>query len=124
MEKTLAEAENTEASALETFRALQNTKSEEIEYASEAVETKSVRLGELAVAVAQNTAALENSEKEVESSQQFSSELKSSCAAKEKEYAVSAKTHTEEVAAIGEAIAVLTSDDAAETFAKTSLAQT
>merc|ERR1719327_550063 len=104
-----------EEAAVSGFGELSAAKKQEIAAASEAIESKTVRSGELAVSV---TTA------EMKETQAFLANLGAQCAQKKKEWAERQSMRAEEVAAIGEAIKILNDDDALDLFKKTlSLAQ-
>merc|ERR1719321_825717 len=65
MESNLAGAEKDEAAAVEGFNSLKSSKETEIEVATEAIETKMGRSGELAVSVVQTKDALEDALDEI-----------------------------------------------------------
>merc|ERR1719238_2390911 len=56
--------------------------------------------------------------KEAEEAENFAATLDKQCAAKKKEWAERTKMRADEMAAIGEAIAILTDDDALDVFKK------
>merc|ERR1719387_2955725 len=66
MEGNLAGAEKDEAAAVEGFASLKGSKETEIEVATEAIETKTGRVGELAVSVVQTKNALEDATEAIE----------------------------------------------------------
>merc|ERR1719298_336136 len=119
MEADLAETEKSEAEAKSTFETLMTTKKGEIEAAGKAIETKSARTGEVAVAVVQDKADLEKTTKAVEEDTDFKRNLAGACATKQKEWDARCKLRAEEVAAISETIEMLNGDDALELFKKT-----
>merc|ERR1719456_1845224 len=94
------------------------SKEKEIEFADESIESKKERVGTLAVSVVQLKDAVEDTMKEAEAAKKFAATLDKQCAAKKKEWAERSKMRSEEIAAVGEAIAILTDDDALETFKK------
>jgi len=118
MEANLAEAEADEAKAAAGFSDLEASKKKEIEVATEAIESKTVRSGELAVSVVQTKDALEDTIQEVADNEKFVSQLDEQCAAKQKEWAVRQKARADEVQAISEAIGILNDDDALDVFKK------
>merc|ERR1719183_1305433 len=83
MEASLKEAVEGEERAVAGFAELKASKEKEIEMATEAVETKTVRAGELAVSVVQTKDALEDTIEEVSDTQKFMGQLESQCATKE-----------------------------------------
>merc|ERR1719182_222043 len=118
MEADLADAEKSEAESKSTYETLMTSKKSEIEAAGKAIETKSARVGTVAVEIVQGKADLEKTEKAVEEDIQFKANLKRSCATKQKEWDERQKTRAEEIKAISETIEMLNSDDALELFKK------
>merc|ERR1719217_1633586 len=104
MESNLAGAEKDEATAIEGFESLTASKATEIEVATQAIETKTARSGELAVSVVQTKNALEDALEEIENAAKYAEQLAKQCASKEKEYADAAKLRAEEISAISQAI--------------------
>merc|ERR1719218_287135 len=86
--------------------------------ATEAIETKTARSGELAVSVVQTKDALEDAQVEIVDTQKFAAQLESQCATKEKEWAERSNMRAEEIKAISEAIGILNDDDALDVFKK------
>jgi len=119
MEADLADAEKSETESKAAFETLMTSKKSEIEAASKAIETKSARLGNVAVEVVQGKADLEKTTVAVEEDTKFKANLKNSCATKQKEWDERQKTRAEEIKAISETIEMLNSDDALELFKKT-----
>merc|ERR1719473_454777 len=118
MEGNLQEATADEEKAAAGFADLEASKKKEIEVATEAIESKTVRSGELAVSVVQTKDALEDTIQEVADNEKFVSQLDEQCAAKQKEWAVRQKARADEVQAISEAIGILNDDDALDVFKK------
>merc|ERR1719160_168977 len=118
MEASLEEAVADEEKAIAGYADLKASKNKEIEVATEAIETKTGRSGELAVSVVQTKDSLEDTQVELADSQKFIAQLESECATKEKEWAVRQKLRAEEVSAISEAIGILNDDDALDVFKK------
>jgi HAMP domain-containing protein len=121
-EANLADAIKSEESAVAGFAELKASKEKEIEVATEAIEVKMARTGELAVSISQAKNGLEDSNDEVEDSEKGLDSLKKQCDAKEKEYASASKERAMEVEALSQAISVLNDDDALGLFQKTGLA--
>merc|ERR1719274_164298 len=107
MESNLAGAEKDEAAAVAGFESLTSSKETEIEVATQAIETKTVRVGELAVSVVQTKDALEDTIQEVADNEKFSASLEEQCASKQKEWDVRQKARADEIAAISDAIGIL-----------------
>merc|ERR1719316_2211634 len=86
--------------------------------ATEAIETKMARSGELAVSIVQTKDALEDTKEELADTEKFVAQLASQCATKEKEWAERCKMRSMEISAISEAIGILNDDDALDVFKK------
>jgi hypothetical protein len=119
MDGDLNGAISQEEQAAAGFEELKAAKSGEISAASEAIETKSVRTGELAVSVTTTADDIEDTTGEMKETQAFVANLASQCAAKKKEWDERCAMRTEEIAAISEAIKILNDDDALDLFKKT-----
>merc|ERR1719197_129933 len=118
MQKSSAEADADEAKAAAAFSDLSSSKTKEISVATAAIETKTVRSGELAVSTVQAQNALDDAEAELADAEKFLATLKVQCVEKTQEYQARSKLRAEEVAAISEAIAILNDDDALDVFKK------
>merc|ERR1719158_1784750 len=104
--------------AIAGFGELKASKEKEISVATEAIETKTARSGEIAVSVVQTKDALDDTTEELADVEKFIVQLEKECATKEKEWAVRQKMRAEEVSAISEAIGILNDDDALDVFKK------
>merc|ERR1719453_2892258 len=114
-----------EEAAAKGFEELATAKKQEISAASEAIESKTVRSGELAVSVTTTADDIEDTTAEMKETEAFLVNLASQCALKKKEWAERQKMRAEEISAISEAIKVLNDDDALDLFKKTlALSQT
>merc|ERR1719253_422723 len=118
MEAELKEAVADEEKAVAGYNDLKASKEKEIEMATEAVETKMGRAGELAVSVVQCKDALEDANEEAADTQKFMATLERDCATKEQEMAERTKLRSMEVTAISEAIGILNDDDSLDVFKK------
>jgi len=94
------------------------SKEKEIEFADESIESKKDRVATLAVEVVQLKDEIEDSAAEAADAEKFAASLEKQCAAKKKEWDARCKARTDEIAAIGEAIGILTDDDALDVFKK------
>merc|ERR1719420_518116 len=112
------QAKEEEAKSASGFAELKSSKEAEIEAATEAIEKKTVRSGELAVAVVTTKDNLEDTTTELAETQKFSQGLQEQCATKQKEWDARQKMRADEIAAIGEAIGILNDDDALDVFKK------
>merc|ERR1719214_352654 len=125
MDKDLGGAVADEEAAAKGFEELAAAKNDEISAASEAIESKTVRSGDLAVSVTTTADDIEDTTAEMKETEAFLANLASQCALKKKEWAARQKMRSEEISAISEAIKVLNDDDALDLFKKTlSLSQT
>merc|ERR1719482_1008563 len=95
MEGNLAEAVSDEEKAAAGFADLQKSKETEIEVATEAIETKTGRSGELAVSVVQTKDALEDAQEEIANAGKYAEQLAAQCATKEKEMAQRVKARAD-----------------------------
>merc|ERR1719197_34335 len=118
MEASLKEAIADEEKAVAGFADLKASKEKEVEMATEAIEAKTGRAGELAVSVVQTKDALEDTAAEAADTEKFMAQLASQCATKEKEWAERSNMRAMEVEAISEAISILNDDDALDVFKK------
>jgi hypothetical protein len=119
MDKDLNGAVSEEEAAQKSFEGMKAAKESEIAAASEAIEAKTVRSGELAVLVTTTADDIEDTTAEMDDTNAFLANLGSQCATKKKEWAERQQVRSEEVAAISEAIKVLNDDDALDLFKKT-----
>merc|ERR1719158_1790896 len=87
MEASLKEAIVDEDKAVAGFGDLKGSKEKEVAMATEAIETKTVRAGELAVSVVQTKDAAEDAADEAAETEKFIATLEAQCATKEKEWA-------------------------------------
>merc|ERR1719393_323694 len=119
MDKDLGGAVADEEAAAKGFEELAAAKNEEISAASEAIESKTVRSGDLAVSVTTTADDIEDTTAEMKETEAFLANLASQCALKKKEWAARQAMRAEEISAISEAIKVLNDDDALDLFKKT-----
>merc|ERR1719262_1259132 len=118
MQKASAEADADESKAVAGFNELEGPKNKGIEIATAAIETKSVRTGELAVSVVQTQDALDDTNNELADTEKFLATVKVQCVEKTKEWQARSALRSQEVSAISEAIAILNDDDALDVFKK------
>merc|ERR1719163_10964 len=112
MEGDLKESTESENAAVASYQQLMKAKGEEVAAATKGIETKMARSGELAVAVATNSADAEGTKESLAEDTAMKANLAKSCAAKVKEFDARRKLMAEEVTAISETIAILNGDDA------------
>jgi len=119
MLKNDASSTASETDSAKGFADLKAAKNGEIEFSKENIEKKTTRVGSLAVAIVQAADGVEDSTAEKANADKFLSTLGAQCAAKSKEWDERSKMHTDEVAAISEAVNILNADDALDVFKKT-----
>jgi hypothetical protein len=118
MAKSLADAVNADEVAAAGFADLKAAKDQEIELASEAIETKDKKTGDLAVSIAQSTDAHGDTVDEQADAQKMLNTLETTCDSKKLEFQARLKSRTDEIAAISEAVGILNDDDALDVFKK------
>merc|ERR1712224_319512 len=118
MEAELKEAVAAEEKAIAGFAELKASKETEMEMATEAIETKTGRSGEVAVSAVQTKDSLEDTKVELADVEKFLAQLATECKTKEAEWAERSKIRAEEAKAISEAISILNDDDALDVFKK------
>jgi len=118
MQKTIADLKTQESEAAKGFAELKTAKETEVEAAKEAIESKTKRVGELAVSTVESADGVEDATKEGADATKFLATLDEQCKTKQTEYDTSSKTRAEEVSAISETISILNDDDALDVFKK------
>merc|ERR1719214_506415 len=119
MEGDLKEITDTENAAIAEFEGLVAAKEKEIAAATEAIESKLERKGQLAVEIVNKKNDLDDAKESLAEDQKFLADLKKDCATKEKEYEERKASRAEELVAIAETIKILNDDDALDLFKKT-----
>lgn len=119
MVKDLADITATEKAAVATYEDLMTAKTKEVNANTKAVESKSQRVGELGVSVAQMKNDLDDTSAALLEDKKFLADMDSNCDAKKKEWEEITKARAEENVAIQETIKILNDDDALELFKKT-----
>jgi len=119
MEKDLADITATEKSAISDYEALMSAKTKEVLANTKSIESKSKRVGELGVAIAEMKIDLDDTTAALLEDKKFLANMDETCDTKKKEWAEIVKARGEELVAIGETIKILNDDDALELFKKT-----
>merc|ERR1719321_595625 len=89
------------------------------------MDAEKAQAAEAAENLAQSTTDLKNTKATLEADKQFLADLESKCASMDAEFAARKKVRAEEMTAVGETLAILTSDESRDAFGKTgSFAQT
>merc|ERR1719378_625713 len=119
MEKDLADATAEENSAISNFDSLVASKKKEIEALTKSIESKTARVGELGVKIAQMENDLEDTKEGLAQDQKFLADLDKNCELKKKEWAAYKEMEAQEMVALADTIKGLNDDDALELFKKT-----
>jgi len=119
MDKDLADATAEENSAIEAFDSLVASKKKEIEALTKEVESKTGRIGELGVKIAQMENDLEDTQEGLAQDKKFFADLDKNCELKQTEWDAYKKMEAQELVALADTIKVLNDDDALELFKKT-----
>jgi hypothetical protein len=123
MDKDLGGIVSAEESAQAAFEDMAAAKKEGIAASSSAIESKTQRAGELAVAIVTTADDVEDTTADMDETNKFLANLAASCREKKNEWAKRSQLRSEEIAAISETIGVLNDDDALDLF-KTTLSLT
>lgn len=118
MSKDLADAETSEHENARGFGQLKDAKEQEIKVSSEAIIAKEKRSGELALSLVTDKNSLEDAQEENADATKYLANLKDQCTTKMNERDMRKKMRSDEIAAISEAIKILTDDDALDIFKK------
>jgi hypothetical protein len=119
MERDLSAAHKAEITAEIGFQRLRAAKESEIAEAAKSIEEKTAEKAETEQKVAQAKEDLEDTTEALAADQKFLVDLQARCKTAAKDFAQRSATRQDEITAIGEAIVVLTNDDARDVFAKT-----
>merc|ERR1719379_3375720 len=122
MEKDLAELTAAEDSAQQDFEGMKAAKEKEIAAATQAIEEKIKRVGEIGVEIVNLKEDLEDTKEDLAKDTKFLADLEKNCEVKKKEWEEIKKMRKEELIAIADTIKILNDDDALELFKKTSAA--
>jgi predicted nucleic acid-binding Zn-ribbon protein len=119
MSTSLAEASAAETAAIKTYEGLLAAKKSEVEALTSAIEAKTVKVGDLGVAIVQMKNDLSETETLLIENKKFLAEMAETCKTKEAEWAAIVKARGDELVALGDTIKILNDDDALELFKKT-----
>jgi septal ring factor EnvC (AmiA/AmiB activator) len=119
MEKDLAGATSDENSAIASCDSLIAAKEKEIQALTKGIESKTMRIGELGVKIAQMENDLEDTKEGLAEDQKFYADLDKNCALKKAEWAAYKEMEAKELVALADTIKILNDDDALELFKKT-----
>merc|ERR1719262_705386 len=115
--KDLAAAQKEELRAMITFQNLKAAKQQEIDAATDLKNHKSEELAQATQDDANAEQDLEDTQAAMAADQKFLMELKKNCKIADEEYAERSKMRGDEIIALGEALKMLTNEDARDLFA-------
>merc|ERR1719498_1065025 len=116
MVKDLGDITDSEKSAVSTYDELMKAKTKEVSANSKSIESKTKRVGELGVSIAEMKADLDDTTAALLEDKKFLANMDETCEAKKKEWAEIVKNRGEELIALGDTIKILNDDDALELF--------
>merc|ERR1719272_481139 len=119
MANSLAEVNAAEAASIKNFEGLAAAKTKEIQAATDAIESKTVRHGNTGVAIVNLKEDLDDTQRAFLADKQFLADLEKNCDSKKAEWDERSKTRAEELLALADTIKILNDDDALELFKKT-----
>merc|ERR1740130_706346 len=110
MEKDLADITASEKTGIAGFGDLMSAKTKEVAANTKSIESKSKRVGELGVSIAEMKNDLDDTTAALLEDKKFLANMDETCATKKKEWAGIVKARDEEIVAIGETIKILNDD--------------
>jgi len=119
MESVLSDGVKEEEAAIKTYDELMESKGQEVEALTAAIDEKMKLVGELGVQIIEMKEDLTDTEDQLVKDKDFLKNLETSCATKTKEWEERSKTRSEELTALSETIKILNDDDALDLFKKT-----
>jgi len=119
MSADLKDATAKEEASITSFNELVAAKEKEIQAATTAIETKSTRLGEVSVSIAEMKGDVGDTADSLEDDKKFLADLEKNCAGAQDKYDAVVKERAEELVALADTIKMLNDDDALELFKKT-----
>jgi len=118
--KDLASMRKEEQDATAAYGDMKQAKTTHLGVVTKTIIDKEKRLGEVKLSLSNNKNALEDSQQELEQAQKYLATMQEQCAAMFKTKEMREKMRADEIAAISEAIKILTDDDALDTFSTAS----
>jgi len=117
--KDLASAQKAEMAAEDAFQKLRAAKLDEIGAASDQKDEKEALLADTQDKAAKAKEDIQATQDALSADQKMLLDMQESCKKEEEEYATRVKSRSEELQALGEALKILTSDDARDLYSKT-----
>ena len=118
-ETNLSASQKEEMQAQAAYEDLKAAKEAEIKAGTELKDTKTQELADTDEKLAQSKQDLEDTRNSLSADQKFLMNLKETCQMTDQEFEERTKTRAEEMKAVSEALAILSSDDAHDTFTST-----
>merc|ERR1719388_535237 len=118
MKSDLADMRKTETDDLNAFNDMKENKLDHLGNLMKMLSDKQKRSGELALSLSEDSDALEDTNTELEDATKYLAALQAACEQRRKDRDMRNKMRNDEIAAISEAIKILTDDDALEVFKK------
>merc|ERR1719174_549100 len=118
-ETNLASSQKEEMTSQSAYEDLKAAKESEISAGTDLSDTKTQELADTDAKLASDKQDLEDTRNSLAADQKFLTNLKETCQMTDQEYAERTKTRTEEIKSVSEALAILSSDDAHDTFTST-----
>merc|ERR1719443_966627 len=115
-ETNMEEGKKNEADAVEQYASLKDTKEAELNAAKEKIFTKGQELAKAKETAANNKEDLDDTQATLAADTTFLAKLKEQCATIDAQWEERSKMRSEEIAAVGETINILTDDDARDQF--------
>jgi len=119
MNKDLADLVSQEKTAIEGYESLVASKNKQKAALTKNIETKTVRVGEHAVKLAEKSNDLEDTQEALEEDNKMKANLGQNCKVKEAEFEEYKKLQSTELVALADTIKMLNADDALDLFKKT-----
>merc|ERR1719311_195179 len=105
-----------ESQAVDDYASLKDTKTAELKAANDKIFTKTEELAKAKETAATSKESLEDTTNTLDADTKFLSNLKVQCANIDNDWEIRSKVRSEEIAAVGETIGILTDDDARDTM--------
>merc|ERR1719231_587505 len=118
-ETNLSSAQKEEMQAQAAYEDLKAAKEEEIKAGTELKDTKTQELADTDEKLAQSKQDLDDTRNSLSADQKFLMNLKETCLMTDQEWEERQKARAEEMKAVSEALSILSSDDAHDTFTRT-----
>merc|ERR1719356_333509 len=118
-EKDLSDAQKTEQSRVKAFEELKALKEEEIAAGQAQIEKKTEELADTDERLAQGKEDIVDTKASLTADEQFLMDLKEKCQMTDQEWEARQKTRAAEMEAVSKALAILSGDDAHDTFTRT-----